>query len=44
MEIVFIGLLFMTGVYLAPFVLFGVVAFFAFLGAGFINIIERFKR
>lgn len=44
MEIVFIGLLFMVGVYLAPFVLFGVIACIAFLGAGFVSIIERFKR
>ena len=44
MEIVFIGLLFMTGVYLAPFVLFCVVVFFAFLDFAFENIIERFKR
>ena len=44
MEIVFIGILFMIGVYVAPFVFWSVLACFAFLGAGFIDIIERFKR
>ena len=44
MEIIFIGILFMVGVYLAPFVLFGVVACITFLGAGLVSIIERFKR
>ena len=44
MEIVFIGILFMIGVYVAPFVLFDVVACITFLGAGFVSIIERFKR
>ena len=44
MEIIFIGILFMIGVYLAPFVFLAVLACFAFLGAGFIDIIERFKR
>lgn len=44
MEIVFIGILFMVGVYIAPFVFFGVVACITFLGAGFVSIIERFKR
>ena len=44
MEIIFIGILFMIGVYIAPFVLFVVVAFFAFLATAFENIIERFKR
>ena len=44
MEIIFIGILFMIGVYAAPFVLFGVVAFFAFLATAFESIIERLKR
>ena len=44
MEIVFIGILFMIGVYVAPFVFWAVLACFAFLGAGFVSIIERFKR
>ena len=44
MEIIFIGILFMIGVYIAPFVLFGVMTCFAFLGAVFVSIIERFKR
>ena len=44
MEIIFIGILFMIGVYVAPFVLFGVVACITFLGAGFVSIIERFRQ
>ena len=44
MEIIFIGILFMIGVYIAPYVLFVVVAFFVFLATVFENIIERFKR
>ena len=41
MDIIFIGILFIIGVYVAPFV---IAAFFAFLAIAFENIIERFKR
>ena len=44
MDIIFIGILFMIGVYVAPFVLFGVVACITFLGDGFVSIIERFRQ